>query len=292
MPAPRVGLFRRGAHYLKVLKVESCVGAGQVAAHIGGLVMKISFFARQWVALAASLALQFAAPAHAIDGQILITHARALAGGVTPGDAPGYPVTITTPGSYKLGGNLQAPPSKAGIDVNAVEVTIDLNGFRINGDRTGAPSTGVRGLQRNLLVRNGTIRNFRGSGIFSGHGLTVTDMNINENVESGVRFDAGSGFGRIVNNTIMQNGAVGIYCGVGCHIEGNIVSANLSMGVYIEKSATIIGNSIMNNGEAGVYIEDAAKVGLGNNTIVDNRAGSISGPYVKLHPNACTPACP
>ncbi len=42
--------------------------------------------------------------AFAVDGQIAITQARAMAGGVTPGDAPGFPVTITQPGSYVLSG--------------------------------------------------------------------------------------------------------------------------------------------------------------------------------------------
>src|SRR6185436_8638324 len=44
--------------------------------------------------------------AFAVDGTILIDQNRALAGNVTPGDAPGFPVTISQPGSYKLSGNL------------------------------------------------------------------------------------------------------------------------------------------------------------------------------------------
>lgn len=33
----------------------------------------------------------------------------ALAGDVTPGDTPGYPVTLSLPGKYKLGGNIEQP---------------------------------------------------------------------------------------------------------------------------------------------------------------------------------------
>jgi hypothetical protein len=40
-----------------------------------------------------------AQPASAIDGQIPSTQAKALAGDVTPGDAPGFPVTLTRTGS-------------------------------------------------------------------------------------------------------------------------------------------------------------------------------------------------
>src|SRR5882724_9211008 len=84
----------------------------------------------------------FAAPAAAVDGAIQITQAKALAGNVTPGDAAGFPVTITVPGSYVLAGNLEVPVSKTGIVVNATEVSIDLNGFRING-RRGSAGAGI-----------------------------------------------------------------------------------------------------------------------------------------------------
>lgn len=47
-------------------------------------------------------ALDLIQPAQAADGQILISQAKALAGNVTHGDAPGFPVTLTQPGSYQL----------------------------------------------------------------------------------------------------------------------------------------------------------------------------------------------
>ncbi len=41
-------------------------------------------------------------PAGAVDGVVLIDQNRALAGNVTPGDTPGFPVTISLSGSYRL----------------------------------------------------------------------------------------------------------------------------------------------------------------------------------------------
>jgi len=38
----------------------------------------------------------------AVDGVVLIDQSHALAGSITPGDAPGFPVTITQPGSYRF----------------------------------------------------------------------------------------------------------------------------------------------------------------------------------------------
>src|SRR5262249_53071646 len=88
------------------------------------------------------------------------------AGNVTPGDAPGFPVTISQPGSYRLSSNLDVPSHGLGIDIQADDVSIDLNGFRIRGNAmsgraiaAGAapiPSSGFKG----IVVRNGTISNF------------------------------------------------------------------------------------------------------------------------------------
>jgi hypothetical protein len=85
------------------------------------------------LALFMSLAILPAAPAIATDGQVVITQAKANAGNVTPGDAAGFPVTLSQPGSYVLASNLQAPANTAGIKVNSHDVTIDLNGFRMRG---------------------------------------------------------------------------------------------------------------------------------------------------------------
>src|SRR5262245_58659019 len=87
------------------------------------------------LALAAvDAALALPGLALAVDGQVLITQARALAGGVTAGDTPGFPVTISEPGSYKPGSNLIVPDGNTdGIVITTSHVTIDLNGFAILG---------------------------------------------------------------------------------------------------------------------------------------------------------------
>src|SRR6266446_3470936 len=71
---------------------------------------------------------------YAVDGVVLIDQNRALAGGVTPGDTPGFPVTISLAGSYRLSGNLTVPNANTtAILITADNVTIDLNGFSIIG---------------------------------------------------------------------------------------------------------------------------------------------------------------
>jgi len=70
---------------------------------------------------------------------VLIDQDRAMAGGITPGDAPGWPVTISATGSYRLVSSLNL--GGAGANTTAIEIvasgtgkltiTLDLNGFLI-----------------------------------------------------------------------------------------------------------------------------------------------------------------
>ena len=56
-----------------------------------------------------SLSLIAAASTLAAEGVILINQAAALTGGITGGDAVGFPVTLSTGGSFRLAGNLRVP---------------------------------------------------------------------------------------------------------------------------------------------------------------------------------------
>jgi hypothetical protein len=64
--------------------------------------MRILVHTKTFLLLAALLPL----PALGIDGLVEINQAKALAGGVTASDAPGFPVTLDAQGSYVLTSNL------------------------------------------------------------------------------------------------------------------------------------------------------------------------------------------
>jgi hypothetical protein len=83
--------------------------------------------------LLTGLAVSASAPAIATSGEILINQGKALAGNVTPGEAPGFPVTLSRLGAYGLTGGLQVPPNKDGIAIAAESVTLDVNGFQLTG---------------------------------------------------------------------------------------------------------------------------------------------------------------
>jgi len=108
--------------------------------------------------------------ARAADGRIEINQARALAGGVTPADAPGFPVSLTASGSYVLTGDVVVPVGASGIVISADDVTLDLAGFAVQGPSVctatsciqSAPSgvsvsaAGVSG----AVIENGFVRGF------------------------------------------------------------------------------------------------------------------------------------
>jgi len=108
----------------------------------------------------------------ATDGVIEINQAKAVAGSVTPGDAPGFPVSLSTSGSYRLTSNLDlaaatTPVGVNGIELGTADISIDLNGFSVKGTPPGSGIgiySGMTGTR--ARVENGFSRNFGGHGVF------------------------------------------------------------------------------------------------------------------------------
>jgi hypothetical protein len=134
---------------------------------------------RALIAAAAFAISVTATPSPAADGVIEINQAIALAGGVNGdlvADAAGFPVRITEAGSYRLTGNLAIPLGSSGIQIDAINVTLDLGGFVVGGPNscTGYPTTScaystanpaIASEQFLVVVRNGSILSSEGIGI-------------------------------------------------------------------------------------------------------------------------------
>jgi hypothetical protein len=91
-----------------------------------------------------TILLAFASAALAVDGTVLINQST-ITNGLTGCPTGGhFPVVICQSGSYRLSGNLTVPDANTdAIDINADNVTIDLNGFSILGPTVcnGSPLT-------------------------------------------------------------------------------------------------------------------------------------------------------
>jgi hypothetical protein len=208
----------------------------------------LSLFA---LVIAGSVATVFA-----VDGVILIDQNRALAGNVTPGDAPGFPVSITQPGSYRLSGNLTVPADVSGIAIQAAHVTLDLNGFRIAGDGTGGLFGVVTGTNfanlsfPGIAVRNGTITRFS-TGVFL-PAFAPNDSSEVTQIRASDNFLIGISVGR--NSTVSGNTATGNNLGIraGEHstVTGNTSSGNQETGIAVDCPSSVVGNTAAGNPEA------------------------------------------
>jgi hypothetical protein len=154
----------------------------------------------------AALVISPAAPALAA-GEILLTHAKALAGNVTPGDAPGYPITLSLPGTYQFAGNVHPTANTIGISIGSDDVTIDLNGFRLHGSTTAL--FGIAGSTKSVTIKNGTITGFKFDGIFGTGKYWIVD-----NVRS------------------VENGRDGVVLGTHALVKSSVVAGNIARGIY------------------------------------------------------------
>ena len=198
-----------------------------------------------WVGLSCNI--------YAVDGIVLIDQNRALAGNVTPGDGPGFPVTISRSGSYRLSGNLTVSGANTtAIQITADEVTIDLNGFSIVGPTIcgGSPVScsptgtgiGVDGQsQRNVTVVNGTVRGMGNIGVAVSSGGYVAKVHAHSNGSSGIM-----AFQSVVTgNTTTVNGHRGIFI-YNSVASGNMVMNNI-IGIEIGCPSTVVGNTVSSN---------------------------------------------
>jgi hypothetical protein len=248
----------------------------------------------------------------AVDGVVLIDQNRALAGNVTPGDAPGFPVTISRSGSYRLSSDLMVPnQNTTAIDVtsSAGSVSIDLNGFAIAGPTVcdasippvcaplaNDPSSifgsgvGVRSLASSTVtVRNGTIRGMGRYGVFvAGSPLVVVDkVEVRDNGFGGLFL----GIANVYDSVVSRNGGFGIAGNQGV-MRGNLITRNAGSGIVSTGlQLLIIENTIIQNAEFG--IEFGATGGYGNNVLSNNVSGAVDGSGVQTGGNVCDGApCP
>jgi len=238
-----------------------------------------------------------ATPAYAVDGVVLINQAAALNGNVTPGDAPGFPVEITQPGTYRLSSNLTVPDADTtAILIFARDVTLDLNGFSIIGPNTchldqvpaGPVTCDFQGrgvgissdFANNTSVFNGTIRGMGSdainiSGVFGepsverirainngGNGI-VANAGLVDRCIVTLNHGAGISAASVTNSMAFQNGGVGI--GV---IEGialaNTVRFNGQQGVFASCPSTVVSNAATTNAGGDIFTSGSGCVRANN----------------------------
>jgi hypothetical protein len=207
------------------------------------------------------------------QGVVEIDQGAALRGGVTAGDAPGFPVTLSVPGSYRLSGNLAVPAGSTGVQINADSVSLDLDGFSIvgpntcNGDSRTQTTTctdiftfdGVFSEKAQITIRNGTIRGMR-FGIFLTRGpALIEEIHATGNTATGIKIETGV----VRRSTASNNGSDGIsaFGSDGDSTKGaSVISDNVAVGNrnngIVGSGARVTGNASYLN-RTGIWTWDS-----------------------------------
>lgn len=177
-------------------------------------------------ALVACALLLTSTAALASDGVIEINQAKALGGNVTPGDAPGFPVTLSQPGSYLLTGSLTVPANLGGIAVGQIQagVQIDLGGFEIAGPGTCSGGSGP------ALTCTGA--GASGFGIDAPVPVRVRNGRVRGFAQGGVRLQ--SSRNQIENLRVEDNAGDGIFAGKGSVVVQSVAARNFGHGLSVD----------------------------------------------------------
>jgi len=217
------------------------------------------------------------------------------------------PYTIAESGSYYLAANAQTTSNMfSGITIWADNVTLDLKGFSLTGDGTdGLHGVFIEGDYKNITIRNGTIRNWGGSGV---DGISATkcraeDLQVIDNAGSGIRL---LGSEQAVRNCVASdNGGSalmtisGIAVGNGSVVTGNTAHGNGTgatgqyvFGIYAREGSTVTGNTAYDNGHSatgmcayGIFLLGHSLVD--QNTAYNNGIEAVTAENMTLNSPGC-----
>ena len=230
-------------------------------------------------------------------GGLLFTETTGFSqGSLTPPDAPAptmksldqieprtpissAPFIINSPGSYYLTTNLTGAASGSGITISANNVTVDLNGFAVQGVPSSQEGIYLSGTSTNVTVRNGSISGWGGRGVYFGdYGIGSQNL-VLEHLTVSANYSGIYGANCVVQNCqSSDNSYYGIYVAPGT-VSHCLVQNNAYSGIYVNWSGSeVIGNNCIGNNtvtnaySAAIFINDK------NNRIEDNHiTGGVMG---------------
>jgi parallel beta-helix repeat protein len=211
----------------------------------------------------------------------------------TPGDADSM-FKITEPGSYYLTGNITGEPGKSGTEIAADNVTLDLNGFALIGVPDSLDGIAVPSYQISLAVRNGTVRDWAGSGVsmrnaknslledlrayrnvlagmYIGDGGVIQGCTAQENGGDGIRTVSSSS---VSNCTAYENTGHGIFGEWGITVRGCAAQFNSGFGIFAGMGSTVCDCACFGNGNTGIDVDEMSTVA--NCTASQNQNDGIS----------------
>jgi len=172
----------------------------------------------------------------------------------TPGDANST-FRITQRGSYYLTGNVVGAAGRHGIEIDAPNVTLDLNGFSLTGvaGSLAGVFAGNSATALNITVKNGTISGWsaRGVELAMGEGCTVERVTASNNSGDGIA----PGFYARVHACIARLNGGGFVLGGRSVVTDSIAQMNTGPGFQALNGATISGSTAVDNTGIGFEVD-------------------------------------
>jgi parallel beta-helix repeat protein len=210
------------------------------------------------------------------------------------------PFTITSPGSYFLTASLTGTAGQNGITISSDDVTLDLNGFSLIGVPGSFQGIAPAGTPSNLLIRNGTVRDWGRHGVFLfnasncqliglrasangflaagldglyvGEGGLIEGCSAEGNNDAGITAGAGS---TVRNCTSYKNGGCGISVTAGCAVQQCTVRDNDGNGILAQSGSSVEGCTASANASDGIEVTEDCRVN--GNTCDGNGPGGNDG---------------
>jgi len=165
------------------------------------------------------------------------------------------PVTITNSGSYVVVCNLTGVSGSNGISILVNNVTLDLNGFCLNGVTGSLYGICIPSNQTSIVIKNGVMRDWGLYGLYAADtanstfsGLTSISNGWGANC-SGIYI----GKNNLLSDCVSTGSkSYGIWTGSGCSIRDCKVSENQGRGINATDGCTLTGCSAYGNGADGI----------------------------------------
>ena len=155
-----------------------------------------------------------------------------------PIDSDDMPMTISESGSYYFTENIHLPAAITAITIEANDVTLDMKGFTLSGPGGGSGAgAGIHASDAsltNIVIANGTVRDFRWYGVkLEGTDHRVTAISALGNGSNGISIS-----GSVLSCTARANGSSGIVISNGT-AEGCTTRANQGYGINASSASVI-----------------------------------------------------
>jgi hypothetical protein len=230
-----------------------------------------------------------AGPVGAVDGVIEINQAKAMAGGLNGSlvsDPPGFPVSITQPGSYRLTGDLTVPDGNTtaiSIPVTA-DVSLDLGGFAIRGPNlvndnpacsAGGTGYGIVSDANPTVVRNGSVIGMGSEGIrIGGADSRIEAVRVVHNCGAGVHILNEAAM--VIESQARRNRFQGFVLGEASLVKDSVAYDNMGDGISaFGQGSSVLGCVVGRN--RGVGISASSDTGIGHTTFWNNSLGAVTG---------------